>query len=191
MQAADLPTLEQERAEMPRFQEIIRGYQELVAEQASLSLAPLQTQLQQLEQKLAKQREEQEQTQAKLQLCEQSLQQLGESSQAAHWQSALRQELTAQVLRQQLQADLCLQTVAQLPPASAAEQSQLHGLSPATSDKPKSTMKICAPRRPRCWLSSHCWKASWREPEGALKKPATNLQDAMKNCWKKASSRLA
>lgn len=190
LRAADLPTLEQERAEMQRFQEIIRGYQELVAEQASLSLAPLQAQLQQLEQKLLKQREEQEQAQAKLQLCEQSLQELGESSQAAHWQSALdlrrtldqaekqrqqadqscqqnrsqrellepqwteseaqlhslqtrhdrlqtaqaalRQELTAQVLREQLQADcpcpVCLQTVAQLPPASAAEQSQLHSL---------------------------------------------------------------
>ena len=26
-------------------------------------------------------------------------------------------------------------------------------------------MKTCAPRRPCCWVSSRCWKASWRKPE--------------------------
>ena len=187
LQAAELPNLEREQSEMQRLQEVIRGYQELVTEQGSLSLEPLQKQLAELASELTESQAGLQQAQEKLRRCEQSLTALGETSQVAHWQSALdlrrvfdqaekqrqeaqkkcagnaeqrerlrpqlaesdqllenlqtrydqasaaqtalQQELAAQVLRAQLSLDcpcpVCLQVVPQLPAGSDAEQSQL------------------------------------------------------------------
>jgi len=88
-QAARIPELEQEQQEMGRLLEVIRGYEELLAEQRALSLTPLQTQLTGLEQELSQQQSDLLCCQQQLLQCQQSLSQLGESSQSAHWQSAL------------------------------------------------------------------------------------------------------
>ena len=191
--AADIPQLEDECREMLRLQEVLRGYDELVSEQASLSLEPLRVQQRELQENLTRLQSEQAGALEKLQRCQQELTPLGAASQSAHWQSALdlrrnfdgaekqrraaeksteetrtqleqlqprleqaeaqeqalltrqesaasaleslKQELAAQVLREKLTTDcpcpVCLQTVGQLPPPSAAEQSQLRGLEDA------------------------------------------------------------
>ncbi len=133
MRAADLPTLEQECSEMLRFQEIIRGYEELLAEQASLSLKPLEDQLSQLAENLTRHQDEQQQTRASLETCEESLSGLGETSQAAHWQSAqdLRRSFD-QAEKQRLEADKSLeQNRAQrelLEPQLARAEAELEAL---------------------------------------------------------------